>query len=237
MAEQNKEITIKLSRNVFLASVVIIVFAFGFLVGGLILRGGPTGAATGNAPQRVQVSVDDDPLIGDRNAKITIIEFSDFQCPFCRKFYTETLSQLEKDYVDTGKVNFVYRDFPLDNLHPSARLAAEAAECADEQGKWKEMHNIIFEKQNELGTGTVSFDIFHLKEWVLEIVGLDSVQFDRCLDSGKYAQEVQKDSQDGINAGVTGTPTFFIGNPQEGYIPLVGAQPYSVFKQVLDGLV
>ncbi len=167
-----------------------------------------------------EVSPDDDPFLGEDNAPVTIIEFSDYQCPFCKKFYDETEKQLIKDYVETGKVKFVYRDFPLDSIHPLARKAAEAAECADEQGKFWEYHDKLFETQK--------LDEASLKQHAKDL-GLDTEQFNSCLDSGKYKDEVQKDLDDGIKAGVTGTPTFFINGKK-----VVGAQPYSVIKQIID---
>lgn len=187
-------------------------------------------------PSKVQVSIDDDPSMGEKDAKVIVIEFSDFQCPFCRRSYTDTISQLKKDYIDTGKVLFVYRDFPLSSIHPSASSAAMAANCANEQGKFWEMHNKIFDEQNKQGQGTVQFSSDDLKKWADEI-GLDTDKFNSCLDSQKYKDEVDKDFQDGVTAGVTGTPTFYIGNPKDGYTEIVGAQPYSVIRQVIDSML
>jgi len=99
-------------------------------------------------PQIIRnISLDDDPMKGNPDASITIVEFSDFQCPFCAKFHQNTLPQLEQDYISTGKVNFVYRDFPIQSIHPNAVPAALAAECADDQGKFWEMHDMIFKNQ------------------------------------------------------------------------------------------
>lgn len=187
-------------------------------------------------PSKVQVSEDDDSGKGNKNSDVYIIEFSDFQCPFCRRFYSQTFSQLEDDYIKTDKIYFIYRDFPLDSIHPTANSAAQAAECAKEQGKFWEMHNKIFDEQNKLGQGTVQFSETDLKAWASDI-GVNTQTFDQCLDSGKYTQEVEKDFKDGVNTGVTGTPTFFIGNPKDGYTAVVGAQPYSVIKQVVDSLL
>ncbi len=184
-------------------------------------------------PSRVQVSLDDDPQMGDKSARVTVIEFSDFQCPFCRRSYSDSIPQLKSEYVDTGKVLFVYRDFPLDSIHPGARPAAVAAECADDQNKFWEYHNKIFDEQNKQGQGTVQFSNDDLKKWAADI-GLDTTSFNSCLDSNKYDSEVSKDFQDGATAGVSGTPTFYIGSPSKGYIQLVGAQPYSVIKQIID---
>lgn len=96
--------------------------------------------------KQYQVSMDDDPVLGNANAPITIIEFSDYECPFCKRFYDQTFGQIKKDYIDTGKVKFIYRDYPL-SFHPGAEPAAQAANCAGEQGKYWEMHDKIFQAQ------------------------------------------------------------------------------------------
>lgn len=171
-------------------------------------------------PSRAQVSVDDDPAKGSATAPVTIIEFSDFECPFCARFYSQTLSQIEKNYIETGKVKFVYRDFPL-SFHPNAQKAAEAAECADEQGKFWELHDKIFDNQQAIA-------VSNLKQYAQEI-GLNTAQFNSCLDSGQMVSEVKKDFQDGQSYGVTGTPGFFING-----IPVSGAQPYSVFEGIIE---
>lgn len=163
---------------------------------------------------------DEDKILGDPNAPITIVEFSDFECPFCGRFYSQTLGQLKEEYIDTGKVKLIYRDFPL-SFHPQAQPAAEAAECANEQGKFFEFHDLIFENQSLLGPATYS-------QWAADL-GLDVEQFDSCLDDGKYRAEVQADFAAGQAAGVSGTPTFFINGQK-----IVGAQPFSVFKQIID---
>jgi len=104
-----------------------------------------------SAPQIIQVSLDDDPFKGNEDAPVTIIEFSDFQCPFCLRFYEQTLPSIMENYVDTGKVKFVYRDLPLDSIHPNARPVHIAAECADEQGKFWGYHDMLFDNQSEWG--------------------------------------------------------------------------------------
>ncbi len=189
---------------------------------------GNTGGAAIAAPEQqapqepidMAKLVDDDPVEGSADAPVTIVEFSDFQCPFCEKFYSDTLGQVRKDYIDTGKVKLVYRDFPL-SFHPEAEKAAEAAECADDQGKFWEMHDKIFENQETMGVASY-------KQWA-PTLGLNSATFNKCLDSGEKAAEVQADFSAGQSAGVSGTPTFFINGTA-----VVGAQPYSVFKQAID---
>lgn len=181
-------------------------------------------------PAKVEVSADDDSFLGPKNAKVTIIEFSDFQCPFCRTFWRNTLKQIKNEYIDTGKsVKFVLRDFPLSSIHPMAQKYSEAAECAEDQKRYWEMHDKIFEEQDKLGQGTISaYSIDDLKRWAGEI-GLNGSQLSQCLDSGKYADEVRKDFEDGSRAGAGGTPTFFING-----IPLVGSQPFENFKAIID---
>ena len=173
------------------------------------------------APARLDnVDEDDDPFLGDKNAPVTIVSFEDFQCPFCKRAFDQTFPQLKKDYIDTGKVKYVYRDFPL-SFHPQANAAAEAAECADEQGQFWDYHSAIFNNQNRLG-----------RDLYIELAGqfnLDIDKFTQCIDNGEMKQEVQADTSYGSQIGVSGTPTFFING-----IKLVGAQPYAAFQQVID---
>jgi protein-disulfide isomerase len=168
----------------------------------------------------VGISIDNDAVLGDDDAPITIIEFSDYECPFCTRFYLNTLPQIKSEYIDTGKVKLIYRDYPL-GFHANAQKAAEAAECAGEQGKYYEMHDKLFDEGVDGGVSS-------FKQYAKEI-GLNAEEFNECLDSGEMASEVQKDFQDGQRAGVQGTPTFFIN----GKI-LKGAQPFEVFKQIIE---
>ena len=222
---------------------VLLMVSFGtnlFVISKVNAPGQPTPSGTGqyappqaapsapNAPsgpaQRVQVSVGDDPALGNKNAKVTIIEFSDFQCPFCKRFHDATWTQLKSTYIDSGKVYFVYRDFPL-SFHQNAEKAAEAANCANEQGKFWEYHDIIFKNSQGDGTGLADAD---LKKYATDL-SLDTAKFNTCLDTGKYKAEVSKDQADGSAAGVSGTPSFFING-----IQLVGAQPFAAFQQTID---
>ncbi len=169
---------------------------------------------------RVEVSADDDAFLGDADAPVTIIEFSDYECPFCGRFFSQTLPEIKKEYIDKGLVKLVYRDFPL-SFHPNAQKAAEAAECAGDQGSYFEMHDKIFENQQAIG-------VANLKAYAADL-GLNTVAFSNCLDSGKYAQEVRDDTADGQAAGVSGTPSFFINGKK-----LIGAQPFDAFKAIID---
>jgi protein-disulfide isomerase len=184
----------------------------------------------------ISVSLDDDPVKGDPNAPITIVEFSDFQCPFCARFFTTTLPLIEKNYIETGKVKFVYRDFPLPDIHQNAIPAAIAAECADEQGMFWEYHDKIFENQL-LWQDLDKQNVVSTFEQFAKELGLDTESFNTCLESAKYLDEVQNDLNDGVSYGVTGTPGFFIGNEKIGYGMVSGAQPYAAFQQVFDQLL
>jgi protein-disulfide isomerase len=185
-----------------------------------------------NTGLTIEQLIDDDYVLGNKNAEVIVVEFSDYQCPFCRRFYLNTIKQLKKDYIDTGKVAFVYRDFPLE-FHPMAQKTAEAAQCAGEQGKYYEYHDKVFEEQAKMGQGTIPYSIDDLKRWANEI-GLDMQKFNDCLNNEKYKDEVQKDFYDGIVANVEGTPTIFIGKRGKPAKKIVGALPYEVIKAAIE---
>jgi protein-disulfide isomerase len=165
------------------------------------------------------VSVDDDPALGPDDALVTIIQFSDFQCPFSKRYFDETEQLILSNYGD--QVSYVFRDFPLTSIHPQAQKAAEAAQCAFDQGKYWEYHDMLFQNQGAL-------DVDSLKSYATAL-GLDETAFNLCMDSGKYAEEVAKDIADGRSYGVLGSPTFFINGRK-----VVGALPYDTFQMVIE---
>ena len=181
----------------------------------------------------LKISEDNDPVIGDIDAPITIIEFSDFQCPFCARFHVQTLPTIMDEYINEGTVKIVFRDFPIQSIHPNALPASVAAECANEQGKFKEMHDILFEKQNEWNNQEMNKTMLLFNQYASEMQ-LEQEKFDSCLRNGKYIEEIKKDLDDGRAYGVSATPGFFIGNDQIGFIELKGAQPFESFKKVID---
>lgn len=209
---------------------------------------GEQGAVAGETV-RVEVSVDDDAVKGDPQAPLTIIEFSDYECPFCRRFFQETYPQIVKDYIETGKVKYIFRDFPLAG-HRNAQITAEAAECAGEQGKYYEYHNKLFENKEEWAEAT---DVAGLLEKYAADLGLSGTDFAACLDEHQMKDEVQKDLADGQAAGVSGTPTFLIGRGDlitydkaptrtdpffylgDGKVGVVGAQSFETFKEIIEG--
>ena len=182
---------------------------------------------------RIFVSLSDDPVKGNPNAPVTVVEFSDFQCPFCARFFAQTLPQIQQDYIDSGKVKLVFRDFPIDSIHPNAIAGSIAAHCANEQGKFWEYHDKLFEGQTQWARLSAGDAANTFKQYATEL-GLNSDNFNSCLSSGKSLDEINNDYRDGINYGVTGTPAFFIGNDKNGYVTVIGAKPYSAFQQVID---
>ena len=188
---------------------------------------------TNQPKQPVRISADDDPVRGDREAPITIIEFSDFQCPFCARFHVQTLPLLLENYIDSGKAKLVYRDFPIQNIHPNAMPAAVAAECANEQGKYWIYHDKLFENQSQWAKLETVDAVAMFSQYAIEM-DLSQEQFDSCLTSGKYIEEIRKDLNDGREYGITGTPGFFVGNEDLGFVELKGAQPFESFKKVIE---
>jgi protein-disulfide isomerase len=215
--------------------VVLLILAFG---GGLAtgyftwgsqpaaLAAAPAKAAAGSAVtldtqtpvKRVNVPTEGSPSYGPANAVITIVEFSDFQCPYCHKWFAETWPQLQQAYA--GKIRLVYRDFPLTSLHPEAEPAAEAANCAGEQNQYWPFHDRL------MGADQFGADVYLAYASSLK---LDLVKFKECLTSNRFQTAIQNDASFGASLGITGTPTFFVNG-----IPLVGAQPFSTFKMVID---
>lgn len=158
------------------------------------------------------------PLLGDSNAKVTIVEFGDLRCPFCKQFFTDSESQLKKEYVDTGKVKFAFRSYAF--LGAASTMAANAAECANEQGKFWEFHDYLYQNQ-PAESDTSMYTVDNLSQ-IAGNLGMDSNQFQSCLSSNKYAKDLADDMTAASKAQVDGTPTFFIN----GY-RVVGAVPYS----------
>lgn len=177
----------------------------------------------------ISLSPDDDPTIGDLSAPVQVYEFSDYQCPFCQRFFEDSVKQMEPEYIDTGKVLFIYKDFPLQSIHPAAVPTAIYAWCAQQQGKWREFHDTVFEQQSLLGSGKAGLD------QIADQAGLDQDQLSTCLDGqDQILDEIQSDLQFGSSLGVSGTPSMFIGNEEKGYTMIRGAQPYSIVKQTIE---
>jgi len=167
--------------------------------------------------------------IGDPNAPITIIEFTDYQCPYCERHFSQTLPSLKADFIDTGKVRYVFKDFPLTTIHPQAVLAAAAARCAGAQDAYLPMHDALFANQSSWSGLFNAADLF--ERYAVDL-GLDGDAFRACLDSGEMETAVLADQAQGFEFGVNGTPAFFIN----GYL-VSGALPYDSFNQALTGML
>lgn len=170
-------------------------------------------------PPVLEVATDGAPIRGPANAPITIVEFSDFQCPYCARVQPE-LVKIRDTYKD--KVKIVYKDFPL-SIHSHAQKAAEAARCvlAQDKGKYWDYHDMLFAKNSAL-------ELTNLKQYAADLQ-IDTAKFNECLDSGAYAEAVNQDMADGVKVGVSGTPAFLINGRF-----LSGAQPFSAFQEVID---
>jgi len=171
------------------------------------------------------VSADDDPYIGSPDAPLTIVEFTDFQCSYCRKYFLGSFSRLKEDYIDKNRVRYVVRDFPLGE-HPQSLPAAEAAECAGEQNKYWQMHDMLFINQDKWSYRDNAEDIF------MDFAGqiqLDKNAFSYCLETGRFRQEIAKDVSDAELYKVVSTPTIFIGGKK-----VIGAQSYETFRSIIE---
>lgn len=189
---------------------------------GASLSSSPEEAVAQSTPQKVtryDVPEDDDPSFGPQNAPITIIEFSDFECPFCTKWHQEVWPRIQEAYSD--QVRLVYRDFPLISIHSNAASAAEAANCAGEQDAYWEYHDKLFSGQYGLGSDAY--------QRYASDMGLNKAAFEECLESRRFQDEVEADYNYARNLGISSTPTFFING-----IPLIGAQPFEVFQDVIE---
>lgn len=169
--------------------------------------------------RRYEVPEDDNPSIGPEDAEITIIEFSDYECPYCRKWHIEVFDKIREDYPE--QVRLVYRDFPLKSIHPNALPAAAAANCAIEQDAFWDFNRKLFSGEYDLSDESY--------KRISEELELDQAAFEQCLSEGRYVSEVESDYEYASNLGVRSTPTFFVNG-----IPIVGAQPYEVFQDLID---
>jgi protein-disulfide isomerase len=182
------------------------------------------------SPVNQIIDLGDNPARGDRSAKLTLVEFSDYQCPYCGQYVRATYPQIEAEYIKTGKLKSVFVDVPLENIHKSAFKAAEAAHCAGDQGKYWEMHDRLFENQKTLEPWNAH----------AEAVGLEMAAFEQCMASGKFAPEVRRDMGEARKVGVTGTPAFMLArtDPASSKVRVLaalrGAQPFASFKAEID---
>jgi protein-disulfide isomerase len=199
-------------------------------------RGATAGAAAPRPtpPLPAELTIEGMPSEGRADARVVVVEFSDFQCPFCARHARETQPEIRREYVDTGDVRYVFAHYPLERLHPNAQKAGEAAACADAQGRFWEMHDRLFANLTALAPAAL------LEHGAA--VGLDTARLRSCLEGGEMVAKVRADQDAGARAGITGTPAFFLGFPApSGKIRVVqriaGARPFAEWKTTLDGLL
>ncbi len=197
-------------------------------------RRGGTPAATARRRQpspTAAVSAKDRPVLGEPDAPLTLVEFTDYQCPFCNRFFKTTLPRLKEKYIDTGQLRLVVKDLPL-SFHKNAREAAQAAHCAGDQGRFWAMHDILYENAARLDAG--------LLPGYAEQLSLDVAAFEQCLASDRHLDDIDADSAEARRAGVTGTPTFVLGRTTDDVIEGVrirGAKPYEAFEAEIKKLL
>ena len=203
----------------------------------MIQKPQPAAAAPARAAAAVgaTVTLAGAPAKGRADAPVTIVEFSDFQCPFCARHVRDTIPLLHKEYIDTGKVRYVYRNLPIESIHRHAVKAAEAAACANESGKFWPIHARFFANQQSLAPGQLAGHA--------AAAGVDTAAFQQCLSSGRFTAKVRKDISDGSALGITGTPAFLVGRTAPGNVTLkveaylYGAKPFASFKYEIDKLL
>jgi protein-disulfide isomerase len=169
------------------------------------------------------------PYLGDENAPITIIEFGDYQCFYCNKFFHETENQIYENYIKTGKAKMIFKDYII--IGQDSFVAAHAAHCASEQGKFWEYHDALYNNWSGENNGWASEENQYK---FAKSVGLDDSKFAECMNSGKYGDLIESSTQDAQNLGIRGTPAFFIVGPNNKIVNIPGAHPYEVFANVLD---
>ena len=233
MEEKKKDsVTIEKSTLWMISTFALLIIFVGFLI--FNYAGGSNDVdpdtqqpTTGNI--RVTIE-DDDAMLGDPDAEITVVEFSDFQCPFCERAFSGLVTDLKNsDYVSNGEVNLVYKHFPLRSIHPQAQLAAEASVCAQKQEKFWEYHDALFQNQQAL-------DVNSLKSYASQI-GLNTNQFNTCLDNGEGKSQVDADYAQAPAAGAQGTPYFVVINTKTGEKQVVsGAVPFANLEAAIQAV-
>ena len=198
-----------------------------------LLQARPAAAPAADSLPSTPIDISNEPFRGSPAAKIAIVEYSDYQCSFCARYEKQTFPQIQADYINTGKVKYVFRDLPLD-FHKNAFKAAEAARCAGEQGKFWEMHDLLFENQQALEATDLPRHAASL--------ALDAPRFQQCLEVSRYAAGIRKNITEAGTAGLTGTPSFLIGVVQPNSTvkitrKIVGARPYADFKAAIDEIL
>jgi len=239
MPDEKKENTITIKKSAFW-KIGTFVFAILFLLSiflafngsGKVIKEIISGENAPSVSGNLKVEIEaNDPVLGNKDAEVSIVEFSDFQCPFCERAYSGAIADFKSSsYFTDGQVNFIYKQFPLTSIHPYAQKAAEASLCAGDQGKFWEYHDLLFANQQTL-------DKTSLKSYAQQL-GLDSATFNACLDGDEKASEVSKESQQAVKAGGQGAPYFVVINTKNKKTEAVsGAVPFSELESAIKNLL
>lgn len=197
----------------------------------LLESNGPPRRVADGQPTRVTLDIKDAPVLGSKDAQVTIVEFMDYQCPYCKRFHSQTFPDLKKLYIDTGKIRFYVMDFPLD-VHPKALLAAQAGRCAAEQGKFWAIHDLMQSEGETLDNDKIGE---FAKTSALDVNGLRE-----CLESGKYKDAIRLGISEASSKGIQATPTFVVGKSTQTGVEgelVLGAMPFGIFQKKIDAIV
>ncbi len=240
-AANNKKIYSKHSKSagrILIASCIVIIsiifVGFFFHVLPIFNLGSYSSNSNQSLTANNNIPLADAKIRGNFSALITLVDFSDFGCPFCQRYATTTFPQLIKDYVDTNKIRYAFMQFPLDE-HPNAKSAALASECANDQGKFWQYHDTLFSTQSQWKSLSANEAATYFKKYAVDL-GLNSLKFNSCFNDRKYENKINHDIQIGAPY-VTETPTFYIGNNEAGYTEIDGSQPSSTFQQTIEQLL
>jgi len=226
--QKSKKTKSKNSKSIIIGVIVAIIIVSVVLIA--------SSNYTANNNQNILFSIDitkGSPILGSESAQITIVEFGDYQCPFCQKWNQNTKPLIEKNYIATGKIKLVYVDFPI--IGPDSIKAHAGSYCADEQGLYWQYHDFLYSNQGHENSGWTNQN--NLKNLVSEISELDTDSFSKCLDSGKYEDRVKENKIIATKSGATSTPYFIVIEPDGNRIPISGAQPYSVFQEIINKIL
>jgi len=219
-----------IGAGIAIVSIIAVFFAVSVIDNSPELQFEEKASTQGNNQAALDLfSANASPFLGDANAPITLVEFGDYQCFFCNKFFHETETNIIKNYVETGKVKIIFKDFTI--IGPDSITAAQATHCANDQGKYWEFHDELYNRWAGENNGWASME--KLKQFAFDL-GLDSEKFDQCLDSKKYASLVSSSNTDAKTLGLTGTPGFFVIGQDNQITKIGGAQPFEVFQRIFE---
>ncbi|MFB5638249.1 MAG: DsbA family protein [Nitrosarchaeum sp.] len=226
--QRSKENKTKSNKNKFIIVGIIVTI---IISGAIIIS---TNTSENNHVKQLSIdTTKGSPVLGLESAQVTIIEFGDYQCPFCQKWNQNTKPLIEKNYIDTGKTKLIYIDFPI--VGPDSIKAHAGSYCASEQGLYWQYHDFLYTNQGHENDGWANAK--NIKNIISGINGLDIDSFSKCIDSGKYEDRVKENKNIATKSGARSTPSFIVIGPNGQETPITGAQPYTVFQKTIDEML